>query len=76
MSAEIKNQNEALGVILRALDVAQAKGAFTLNDAAYVAHARSFFIKDDQTGLKKIDEELDQTKPTKKSPSKPDKKSN
>jgi len=61
---KIPNQNEALGVILRALDVAQSKGAFTLNDAAVIADARSFFIKDDQTGLKTIEEEI--TQPTKK----------
>lgn len=72
----IQNQNEALGIILRALDIAQSKGAFTLNDAAVISDARSFFIKDDQSGLKTIDEEIDpQEKSNKKSKDSPKKKS-
>lgn len=58
MPPTIKNQQEALGVLLRALDVAQSKGAFTINESAFIASARSFFIKDDTNTLETIEEEI------------------
>tara|TARA_B100001989_G_scaffold196386_1_gene145009 strand:- start:184 stop:414 length:231 start_codon:yes stop_codon:yes gene_type:complete len=70
MSFQIKNNNEALGVILRGLDVAQSKGAFTLSEAAVLAQARSFFISEEDT--KEIEPS---TKPGDEKKSPPKKKS-
>ena len=42
---KIENQNEALSILIKGIEVAQSKGAFTLDEAAILVEARSFFAK-------------------------------
>ena len=45
----IKSQEQALSIIFKGLDVAQSKGAFTLEEASILAMARSLFLREDES---------------------------
>jgi len=44
---QIQSQEQALGIIFKGLDVAQSKGAFTLEEASILSAARSLFLKEE-----------------------------
>ena len=46
---EITSQSHALGIILNAIEVAQRRGAFNLDEAELLSRARKLFIKADAT---------------------------
>ena len=46
---EITSQSHALGIILNAIEVAQRRGAFNLDEAELLSRARKLFIKSDTT---------------------------
>lgn len=58
-SQQITSQSQALGIILNAIEVAQRRGAFNLDEAELLSRARKLFIKADQstTDLKQQSEE-------------------
>lgn len=44
---EITSQPQALGILLNAIEVAQRRGAFNLDEAELLSRARKLFIKQD-----------------------------
>jgi len=44
---EITSQSQALGIVLNAIEVAQRRGAFNLDEAELLSRARKLFIKQD-----------------------------
>jgi hypothetical protein len=60
---ETMNQNEALNVLVQAVNVAQSKGAYSLQEAAVITEAVSTFISTDAV-LPAATEEPAETKKT------------
>lgn len=46
---EITSQSHALGILLNAIEVAQRRGAFNLDEAELLSRARKLFIKANAT---------------------------
>jgi len=61
--SEIKDMNQALNVIISAIDVAQSRGAFKLEEAELLSKAKKMFIKKTDD---KLDNKLDETDNTTK----------
>lgn len=51
------NQEQALQILVQAVQVGQSKGAFNLNDAALIAQAVSLLVKPEETTKENIKED-------------------
>lgn len=59
---EITSQSHALGIILNAIEVAQRRGAFNLDEAELLSRARKLFIKGDSPSDTSTDTSTDKSK--------------
>lgn len=49
---QMTTQSQALGVLLNAIEIAQRRGAFNLEEAELLCRAKKMFIKQDQSEKK------------------------
>ena len=61
------NQNDALSVLVQAVNLAQAKGAYSLQEAAMITQAVTAFTSTEQAATAATAEEPDPTKTKKTS---------
>ena len=54
MTTVVDNQTDAIKILIKAAQIAQSKGVFSLEEACTIHHAISIFIKNDNENVSEI----------------------